>query len=175
MSRFVEAEVGIRQLHSHYIDSVWRKDPIAFGECFTEDAEWRISGMIFQGRADITESIRRILSTANRILMTFRTPIIELTEDGANARTYVTEQCTWTHREPNISIGRYYEHCVEDGGRWRFAWRLFELHYSGPEDLTGKFHEQPDYGPPPGMPPRDALPGDHASGKWGLNPDDPLG
>ena len=59
MSRFVEAETGIRQLHSHYIDAVWRKDPVAFGMCFTEDAEWRISGMIFRGRADITESITR--------------------------------------------------------------------------------------------------------------------
>lgn len=176
MSRFVEAEAGIRQLHAHYTDAVWRKDAIAFGECFAKDAEWRISGMIFRGRDDITESIRRILSNANRILMTFRTPIVELTESGASARTYVTEQCTWTHgRDPNISIGRYYEDFVEEGGRWLFAWRVFELHYSGPEDMTGTFHEHPDYGPPPAMPPRDRLPENHAAAKWGLNPDDPLG
>lgn len=170
MSRFVEAEAGIRQLHSHYVDAVWRKDAIAFGECFTEDAEWRISGRIFKGRKEITASIRQILSNANRILMTFRTPIIELTPQGASGRTYVTEQCTWTNRAPNISIGRYYEDFVDEGDRWRFAWRVFELHYSGPEDLTGTFHEHPDYGPPPAMPPRDVLPGDHASAKWGLNP-----
>lgn len=172
MSEFLEAEAGIRQLHAHYVDAVWRKDARAFGECFTQDGEWRISGMLLRGRADIEAAIEKILSNANRVLMTFRTPIIELTGPGrASARTYVTEQCTWKAREPNVSMGRYYEHCVLDGGRWRFEWRLFQILYSGPEDLTGTFHDQPDFGPPPGMPPRDEMPLAHGQAKWGMTQD----
>lgn len=169
MTDLVAAEAGIRQLHAHYTDAVWRKDAAAFGECFTDDAEWRISGNIFRGRAEITDVIGKILSNAHRILMTFRTPIIQVGDGRAMGRTYVTEQCTWTNREPNVSIGRYYERFVDQGDRWRFAWRLYELHYTGPADLSGTWHEHPDYGPPPGMPECDTLPPDHANKKWGLN------
>lgn len=168
MSQFLKTEAGIRQLHSRYTDAAWRKDFDAFADCFAEDGEWRISGMILKGRDEIRETIAKIMQNANRILITFRTPIVELTPAGASARTYITEQCTWTHLPPNISIGRYYEDFVEEGGRWRFKWRLFELHYSGPEDMSGAWHEHPDYGPPPAMPPRDRTPADHASKKWGL-------
>lgn len=169
MTDFVAAEAGIRQLHAHYVDAVWRQDPVAFGECFAEDGEWRISGNIWKGRAQMSEMIEKILANAHRILLTFRTPIIEVGDGVATGRTYVTEQCTWKHLPPNISIGRYYEHFVEEGDRWLFQWRLFELHYSGPEDMSGSWHEHPDYGPPPAMPPRDALPADHANKKWGLS------
>ena len=33
MTDFLMAEAGIRQLHSRYIDSVYRKDFAAFGDC----------------------------------------------------------------------------------------------------------------------------------------------
>jgi uncharacterized protein (TIGR02246 family) len=168
MSDFAAAECGIRQLHARYTDAVWRKDPQSFAECFTADGEWRISGMALKGRAEIAETIERILANARRVLMTFRTPLIEVSGKTAFGRTYVTEQCSWTHREPNISIGRYYEHFVEEDGRWLFRWRLFQILYSGPEDLSGTYHDQPDFGPPPGMPPLDFVPADHAKAKWKL-------
>lgn len=168
MSRFADAEAGIRQLHARYADAAWRKDFASFGDCFAQDAEWRISGMVLKGRPMIEETIARIMQHARHILITFRTPIIEVGEGTASGRTYITEQCTWDHRDPNVSIGRYYERFVEEGDRWRFTWRVFELHYSGPPDLMGQWHEHPDYGPPPAMPPADALPADHASKKWGL-------
>lgn len=45
MTDFSATEAAIRQLHALYADAVWRKDYESFGDCFTEDAEWRISGM----------------------------------------------------------------------------------------------------------------------------------
>ncbi len=168
MSDFAAAECGIRQLHARYADAVWRKDPRSFAECFTSKGEWRISGMVLKGRAEIAATIERILIHARRIHITFRTPILEVGEGRASGRTYVTEQCSWDHREPNVSIGRYYEHFVEQDGRWLFEWRLFQILYTGPADLTGSYHDQPDFGPPPGMPPRDAVPADHAKEKWEL-------
>jgi len=169
MSDFAAAECGIRQLHARYMDAVWRKDAQSFAECFTEDGEWRISGMSLKGRAEIAETIGRILANARKVLITFRTPILAVGDGRASGRTYVTEQCSWLHRPPNISIGRYYEHFVREGDRWLFSWRLFQIHYSGPEDMSGEWHDQPDFGPPPGMPPLDLVPGDHARAKWKLD------
>ena len=53
MSDIVTVQIGILDLFSRYAEAVWRKDHVAFGECFTEDAEWRIGGRILRGRAEI--------------------------------------------------------------------------------------------------------------------------
>lgn len=164
------AEAGIRQLHAAYTDAVWRQDSEAFADCFTADGEWRISGRVFRGRADIRDGIARILSNFIRVLITFRTPSLEVGDGFATGRTYIDEKCAWKNGNTNISIGRYYERFVDEGDRWRFSWRLFELHYRGPPDLSGIFFEHPDYGAPPAMPPLDANTEDMASARWGLPP-----
>lgn len=170
MSDLVTAKEAIRELHAHYTDAVWRKDYASFGDCFAEDAEWRIGGLVLQGRAQITETIERILGNFKRVLITFQTPLLEVEGRTAFGRTYITEQVARVNGQSNVSIGRYYERFVYHGDRWRFAWRLFQLHYSGPPDLSGTFFDNPDYGPPPGMPELDANSGDFASSKWGISP-----
>src|SRR6202042_226654 len=115
----------------------WRKDFGAFGDCFTEDAEWRIAGNIFRGRTNIVETIARVMGDYKRVLMTFRAPLIEVGNGVASARTYVTEDRAVIKGRPGMSIGRYYERIVDQGGCWRFKWRLFQLLYLGPPDLSG--------------------------------------
>jgi len=168
MSDPVAAAAGIRELHARYTDAVWRKDAASFAACFTPQGEWRISGMEMKGRDQIAGTIERILSRFERVLITFRTPILEVGEGVASGRTYVDERCTWKDGNTNISIGRYYEHFAEQDGRWLFDWRLFQLLYRGPPDMTGQFFDHEDWGPPPGMPPRDATTQDMASVRWGL-------
>ncbi|MEJ5978142.1 SgcJ/EcaC family oxidoreductase [Novosphingobium sp. PS1R-30] len=168
MSDFVAAEAGIRQLHERYTDAVYRQDFDAFADCFTETGEWRISGMVLQGRAQIRETIAAILARFTRVLISFRTPILHVGEGVASARTYIDERCAWKNGDTNISMGLYYEHFVEQDGRWLFDWRLFQMLYRGDPDLTGTFYDFPDYGPPPAMPPRDALPEDTATARWGI-------
>jgi len=156
MTEPIVAEYAVRQLHARYIDAVWRKDYAAFGDCFAEEAEWRIAGMVLRGRPQIVAALERLMPNFHRILMTFRTPILEVGEGTASGRTYVTEQSAFRNGRPGQTIGIYYERFVEQGDRWRFSWRLFQLQYMGPADLTGPFLEQADYGPPPAMPPLDA-------------------
>jgi hypothetical protein len=155
MTEFVVAEAAIRQLHARYIDAVWRKDSSAFGDCFTADAQWRISGMILRGRADITRFMAGVFPKYRFILLSFRTPILDVKEGRATGRTYVSEQSLLADGRPFCPIGTYYEHFVDEGDRWRFSWRLFHTSYIGPPDLTGTFFENPDFGPPPSMPPLD--------------------
>ncbi len=156
MTDFAATEAAIRQLHARYVDAVWRKDYVAFGDCFTTDAEWRIAGMVLHGRAEIVATLERLMTNFERVLMTFRTPILEIGKGMASGRTYVTEQNGFKNGRPGASIGTYYERFVEQQDGWRFSWRLFQLHYLGPADLSGAFFTQADYGPPPAMPPLDA-------------------
>lgn len=159
MQGFAEVEASIRQLHARYADAVLRKDVPAFADCFAEDGEWRIAGMVLCGRDTIGEAFARIVASANRIVMAFQPPILDLADSGeVSARTHVSEQCSWNDGRTNLTLGRYFERFVEGGGRWRFGWRLYQVLYTGPADLTGDWFDEPDYGPPPGMPPRDALP-----------------
>jgi uncharacterized protein (TIGR02246 family) len=164
------AERGVRDLHARYTDAVFRKDFDAFAECFTRDGEWRISGRVFRGRTEIREAIAVILDNFVRVLFTARTPILDVVDGELVARTYIDEKCAWKNGNTNIAIGHYYERFAEEDGRWRFAWRLFETLYRGDPDLSGTFFERADYGPPPGMPPRDAETEDMASARWGLPP-----
>lgn len=156
MTDQVAVETAIRQFHALYTDAVWRKDYDAFGDCFTEDAEWRIAGMVLSGRPAIVDNLKRLMPSFRRVLMTFRTPILTMGDGTATGRTYVTEQNAFVNGRPGCSIGIYYERFIDQGDRWRCSWRLFQLHYLGPADLTGEFFDNPDFGPPPAMPPLDA-------------------
>jgi ketosteroid isomerase-like protein len=158
MTDFAATECGIRQLQAAYADAVWRKDFDAFADCFAEDCEWRILGMVLCGRAEIKAAIHTRTAKFRRVLMTFRTPVLDINNGAVSGRTYVTEQNVFLDGRPWMAIGTYYEHFVDHGDRWRFAWRLFQAHYIGPPDLSSSFLDNPDYGPPPAMPPRDAIP-----------------
>jgi hypothetical protein len=169
MTDFAAAEAGVRALHARYTDAVWRRDFDAFAQCFAADGEWRISGMALRGRAQIRETIAAILARLDHVLISFRTPILEVGEGGVFGRTYVDERCAWKNGDTSISVGLYYERFVERDGRWLFQWRLFQMLYRGDPDFTGTFYDFPDYGAPPAMPPRDAVPVDTATARWGLN------
>lgn len=156
MNDFVVAECMIRQLHARYVDSVWRMDFDSFGDCFAEDCEWRIGGIILRGRDEIVDYNRTLFTTKfRRLLITLRTPVLDVQGQTASGRTYFAAQNVLADGTPFAPMGVYYEHFIDEGDRWRFKWRLFQTLYTGPSDLSGEFHEQPEFGPPPAMPPRD--------------------
>ena len=161
MSDAPAAEYAIRQLHARYGDAVWRKDIDAFGDCFASDCEWRISGRVFRGRAEIMAFMSAVFPLFRRILLTLRTPILEVGDGTASARTYITEQSVRADGQPLLAIGTYFERFVDEGDRWRFSWRVFQAEYAGSPDMTSAIYENPEWGAPPAMPPRDTLPIDH--------------
>ncbi len=161
MTDFLKAEAGVRQLHARYGDAVWRKDAAAFGNCFAEDGEWRIAGMVLCGRANIADSFAKIMTQLNRVLITFRTPILDVGDGVATARTYTTEDSSYADGRRALTISTYYDRVIDEGDHWRFSWRLFVSHYSGPHDLSGTYYDSKDYGPPPAMPGLDEMSPDH--------------
>lgn len=152
MTDLVMADCAIRQLHARYIDAVWRKDIDAFVDCFAEDAEWKIAGLHLKGHAEIRRAITRFLEPIDRIQMIFSTPILEVGQGTASARTYVREFNRARNGETASTVGIYFERFVDHGDRWRFQWRQWMLQYIGPADLSAEPYECKDFGPPPAMP-----------------------
>ena len=163
MPNDLAVEAAIRDLYARYTDCVFRKDVDAFSDLFVEDAEWRIAGRILRGRAAIVEQIKLVFPAYKRIVLNFRDPNVDIGGDGtANVRIYASELSIFADGRPFGPIGTYYDRCVQEGdGRWRYKWRFFQTHYAGPPDMTGQFFENPDFGPPPAMPPLDAETIDH--------------
>jgi hypothetical protein len=156
MTDYLVAEAGIRLLHARYADAVFRKDYVTFADCFTEDAEWRLGGYLLRGRREAAAFLADRIADSHWVLMTFRTPILDVQNGSATGRTYVTEVNAYKDTPPSHTVATYYERFVEQGGVWRRSWAFFQLHYIGKEDLSGSFPAQIDYGPPPAMPPGDA-------------------
>jgi SnoaL-like domain len=152
MSGFLIAESGIRQLHARFIDAVWRQDADAFADCFAEDGEWKLASMHMRGREEIRSSFAKLLGVTARVQLIPGIPLLEFGEGSASGRIQCTELCKMRDGSSALTIGVYYDRYVEGGGRWRFQWRHFGLHYRGPIDLSADLVECPDYGPPPGMP-----------------------
>ncbi len=161
MADLVAAELGIQQLHARYIDAVWREDIETFGDCFTPDCEWRIFGQLFAGRDAVQEMMRGVVKRVTKILITMRPPVIGVIDGALCGRSYFTEQSKLTTGQPLLVLGTNYVRYADDRGRWRFDWRLFDIDYMGPPDFSGQYFDNPDYGPAPAMPPRDAIPVDH--------------
>ena len=152
MSDFLIVECAVRQLHARYVDALWRKDPESFAELFAEDAEWKVAGMQLRGRAEIKAEFAKFMRHIDRTFMIFGTPIVEIVEGVVSSRTYVTENNKFVSGRTASTIGIYYERFVEEGNRWRFKWRHWNLWYIGPPDFSAPLYQCKEFGPPPGMP-----------------------
>jgi hypothetical protein len=160
-TEFANAFAGICQLFSHYADAVWRKDHDAFADCFTPDGEWRIGAIVLKGRSQIADQIKSVLGMYRRVLVNLRPPILQVSNGTATGRALLSETCVFNDGRIIAPIGTYYDRYALCDGRWRFTWRLFQTQYAGPADYSGPFFENPDFGPPPAMPPLDTMPIDH--------------
>jgi uncharacterized protein (TIGR02246 family) len=152
MTDLVAVECAIRQLHARYADALWRKDPDSFAALFAKDAQWKVAGMHLRGREEIRGTFARFMAHTGRTMMTFRSPIVELIEGVVTSRTYVTEQNKFADGQSADTLGIYYERFVQEDGAWRFHFRHWNMYYIGPPDLSAKFYDVHDYGPPPGFP-----------------------
>jgi SnoaL-like domain len=152
MDRFVIAECGIRQLHAHFADAVWRQDAADFAACFAAEGEWKIAGMHLRGRDAIGEACGKLLGRCLRIHLLTGLPIIEVHGATAVGRLSMTEFAKMHDGSTAMTIGWYHDRYIEEGGRWRFAHRHWSMKYRGPPDLTGAFADTPDYGSFPAMP-----------------------
>lgn len=146
--RLVAAENAIRQIHARYADACWRRDADALRDCFTADGVWDFSTGAKRGPDEIAAFLAIGFGHYQRILVTGGTPIVALTPDGAQARTWMVEDGVKADGERYRLIGHYSERFVEQQGRWRLSWRKYQPHFSGQAGMTGEFLDVPDPGAP---------------------------
>lgn len=158
MTDFADAYAGIMNLHARYIDAVWRKDHDTIAGLFTADGEWRIAGEVIKGRAAILAFSTRSQATSRALLVTLRPPALEVGDGAASGRTYFTAQNFLTDGSLFTPAGIYYERFIKMDDGWKFKWRHFQTLYAGTPDGSGQLLDFPDYGPPPALPPGDAVP-----------------
>ncbi len=151
-------ESAIRQLQSRYVDALWRKDYDALGNCFTENAEWRLGGKVLRGRAEIVANQKRLEAHFRCELLTMGTPLLEVGDGTAFGRTYFSEQGVLADGRAITPLCTSFDRFVDQGDQWRIAWSLCQTHCIGPPDFSGTFIDNRDYGPHPAMPPPDAIP-----------------
>jgi uncharacterized protein (TIGR02246 family) len=153
---YLLAEAGVRRLYGLYADALWRKDFAAFGDCFAEDAVWKIAGHTIQGRGEIIAMLEAAMATAHKVAI-FTGPHVVSVEGGeVTARTQVTEYSKLKDGTAIRTLAVYYDRVVEQDGRWRFQWHHFDMSYYGPPDFSAPYYDCADYGPPPGFPGPDA-------------------
>jgi ketosteroid isomerase-like protein len=147
MTDLLTADYAIRQLHARFIDAAYRKDAAAFAACFTEDAEWKIAGQHFRGRAEIHAGFARLLGFVDRTLILISPPQLIIEKSTATGRVYVTELMKKADGESMRTIGLYTDRYAGTGLDWRFTSREWQLCYRGAPDLSAPFVEFPDPGP----------------------------
>jgi uncharacterized protein (TIGR02246 family) len=143
----------IRQLHARYADAIFRKDAAAVGALFAEQGQWLVGGQALKGRDSIVEFLTGALPGFRRIVMTFRTPVVDVVDGETVARTWVTEERVFAAEAPVSLIGIYFDRFIRENGRLALNWRQFQTHYSGALGLSAGFVEAEDYGAAPAMPP----------------------
>ena len=148
----VAVESEVRQLHARYADAMFRKDAGAAGALFAADGVWHVAGRELRGREAIVSFLEGALPQFRNIMMTFRTPIVDVADGEFVSRTWVTETRVMADGEASLLIGIYFDRFVEEDGRL-LGWRQFQTYYAGPVDMTADMADAQDYGPPPAMPP----------------------
>ena len=108
--------------------------------------------MHMRGRPQIKSEFAKFMRHIDRTFMIFGTPIVELVGGSVVSRTHVTENNKFADGRTASTIGIYYERFVDEGDRWRFKWRHWNLYYIGPPDFSAPLYQCKEFGPPPGMP-----------------------
>jgi uncharacterized protein (TIGR02246 family) len=153
MGGLVATDCEIRQLHARYADAMFRKDAAAAGALFAADGVWHVAGQVAEGRDAILSFLEGAFPQFRNIMMTFRTPIVDVLDGQVVSRSWVTETRVMADGEASLLIGIYFDRFVEEDGKLLLGWRQFQTHYLGPPDLSADMAIVADYGPPPAMPP----------------------
>jgi uncharacterized protein (TIGR02246 family) len=94
-----------------------------WGQLFTDTATFTVLGTTHEGRDAIQAFISAAQPPEARGRHMLSVPLITMTEGAADVATDYTFVARTEQGFAITSAGRYLDHLVRDGGRWRFASR----------------------------------------------------
>lgn len=117
---------AIRKLlaqYCHLLDDLRMEE---WGELFCEDAVWTARTFHFEGRAAIVRGVRTLEpDQPGKVRHLTFLPLIELNGDEAHCWADTIALRTADQNNQITTVGRYHDVLRREGGRWRFARRLF--------------------------------------------------
>lgn len=138
MSDPIADELAIRNLVARYSDAVNRRDAEAWGNCWTEDAVWKIMGMAPEGRETIVGLWSQFMGGFPFVVQMPSECLITLNGDEATVRAYLTETGKGPDGSGMLTLGVYHDRVRREADAWRFTERSFHAMYSGPMDMSGE-------------------------------------
>jgi len=150
----LEKELAIRKMLAVSSDCVWRKALDEYGACWANDGEWRIMGLVVNGREAIKVTWGQFMDGLKTAWQVTPNMIIEVDGEVGYGRLYIQETLQQPDGSVNVMRGIYHDTYKMEDSKWVFAKRHIDIVYMGPADMSGRFYETVPYGPAP----RDANP-----------------
>lgn len=132
----IEDELRIRDLVATYALAVGQRDAKAWGNTWTEDAEWNVLGRAPKGRADIVALWEGLMSQFPLIVHSATDGVVRVDGDRATGTWAITENGRRASGDAVLVLGRYDDQYVRTPEGWRFRRRDFDCLYQGAPDFT---------------------------------------
>jgi len=122
-----EDRLAIRELIDRYNDAIARFDAEAWGETWTEDAEWELMGLAVNGRESIVGLWQKTMQQFDFVVFRAVPGAIEISGDEATGRVWAHEVIQPKGAELRTMHGRYDDTYAKSGGEWRFRSRRYQV------------------------------------------------
>lgn len=133
----------IAELVHRYADAVVHRNEAQWAATWAPDAVWELGGgHRVEGREAIVGLWNGAMDGFAAVIQNVVNGTADL-DDAAgtgSGRWYVIEHWRRTDASAGILLAHYDDNYLLTGEGWRFASRELTIHYMGPPDLSGTFH-----------------------------------
>lgn len=137
----VADELAIRALTQRFTDAVNRRAPAEMAALFAPDGRWDVPGVADTvGHDAIAARLTGLLGQFTMLVQLLHSGVVELHDDRATARWYLTEHARDHEGTGALFIGYYEDELVQRSGEWRFARRSFAFLYRGRDEVPGRVY-----------------------------------
>ena len=140
--------VAIQRLVHRYSDAVVNRNAEQWGSCWADDANWDLGGgRNVEGKVAIVGLWLAAMNTMAAVVQMvengdawFNVDTADPGRDHAVGRWYIQERYQRVGGEVGLLLAHYDDLYVRSASGWLFAQRFLQVHYQGPADLSGSFH-----------------------------------
>jgi ketosteroid isomerase-like protein len=123
----MEDQLAIRALNDSYCDAVFRRDPVAWGANWADDASWNLMGDDIVGRAAIVTLWEGAMAGFGFVAFFAQMGALRVDGDHAEGTVYTHEVLEVGDGSVSRPVGRYDDRYVRRGGQWLFLERRYNF------------------------------------------------
>lgn len=124
----LEDRIAIRELLDSYTDAASRMDRAEWLACWHSDATWRTHYFYVSGKEAIAATYDGLMGNVATTSFIGQLGACEIDKTRATCRSYGQEWLVFKDNAGSHRLtGRYEDELRKDGGRWRFAARVYTV------------------------------------------------